>query len=152
MAKLEKPVAIKPNTHGGAREGSGRKPFVPTDAERKQVEALAGVGLPQEQIGALLRDGVCVDVVRDNFAHELKAGKAKASAKIGQTLFNRAIGGETAALIWWTKSQMRWKEVQQHEITGRDGAPIQVATIDVSKISTEALAEIMAARDATDAS
>lgn len=130
MRKLEKPVAIKPSTHGGARAGSGRKPFVATDAERKQVEALAGVGLPHDQIGALLRDGVCVDVVRDNFAHELKAGKAKASAKIGQTLFNRAIGGETAALIWWTKSQMGWKEKRAHELTGADGAPLEFAKIE----------------------
>lgn len=121
MDKLEKPVAIKPSTHGGARAGSGRKPFVATDAERKQVEALAGVGLPHDQIAALLRDGVCVDVVRDNFAHELKAGKAKASAKIGQTLFNRAIGGETAALIWWTKSQMGWKEKRELDVTSSDG-------------------------------
>ena len=130
MRKLEKPVAIKPSTHGGARAGSGRKPFVATDAERKQVEALAGVGLPHDQIAALLRDGVCVDVVRDNFAHELKAGKAKASAKIGQTLFNRAIGGETAALIWWTKSQMGWKEKRAHELTGADGAPLEFAKIE----------------------
>lgn len=128
MAKLEKPPAI--NGHGGARDGAGRKPFEPTAKERQQVEALAGVGLPHDQIGALLRDGVCVDVVRDNFAHELKAGKAKASAKIGQTLFNRAIGGETAALIWWTKSQMGWKEKRAHELTGADGAPLEFAKIE----------------------
>ena len=132
MAKLEKPPAI--NGHGGARDGAGRKPFVATDAERKQVEALAGVGLPHDQIAALLRDGVCVDVVRDNFAHELKAGKAKASAKIGQTLFNRAIGGETAALIWWTKSQMGWKEKRDIDVTSSDGtltpAVIQLMAVD----------------------
>lgn len=136
MTKLEKPIAIKPSTHGGARAGSGRKPFVATDAERKQVEALAGVGLPHDQIGALLRDGVCVDVVRDNFAHELKAGKAKASAKIGQTLFNRAIGGETAALIWWTKSQMGWKEKRELDISNPDGTlkpptAINIVPVDV---------------------
>lgn len=134
MKKLEKPVAIKPSTHGGARAGSGRKPFVATDAERKQVEALAGVGLPHDQIAALLRDGVCVDVVRDNFAKELKAGKAKASAKIGQTLFNRAIGGETAALIWWTKSQMGWKEKREVDLSSSDGtltpAVIQLMPVD----------------------
>lgn len=136
MKKLEKPKAIKSNAHGGAREGSGRKPFVATDAERKQVEALAGVGLPQEQIGALLRDGVCVDVVRDNFSHELKAGKAKASAKVGQTLFNKAIGGETAALIWWTKSQMGWKEKRELDISNPDGTlkpptAINIVPVDV---------------------
>lgn len=128
MAKLEKPPAI--NGHGGARDGAGRKPFEPTAKERQQVEALAGVGLPHDQIGALVRDGVCTDVIRQYFAKELKAGKAKASAKIGQTLFNRAIGGETAALIWWTKSQMGWKEKRAHELTGADGAPLEFAKIE----------------------
>ncbi len=128
MAKLEKPPAI--NGHGGARDGAGRKPFEPTAKERQQVEAMAGVGLPHDQIGALVRDGVCTDVIRQYFAKELKAGKAKASAKIGQTLFNRAIGGETAALIWWTKSQMGWKEKRAHELTGADGAPLEFAKIE----------------------
>ena len=132
MAKLEKPPAI--NGHGGARDGAGRKPFEPTAKERQQVEALAGVGLPHDQIGALVRDGVCTDVIRQYFAKELKAGKAKASAKIGQTLFNRAIGGETAALIWWTKSQMGWKEKRDIDVTSSDGtltpAVIQLMAVD----------------------
>ena len=62
MRKLEKPPAI--NGHGGARDGAGRKPFEPTAKERQQVEAMAGVGLPHDQIGALVRDGVCTDVIR----------------------------------------------------------------------------------------
>ena len=132
MAKLEKPPAI--NGHGGARDGAGRKPFEPTAKERQQVEAMAGVGLPHDQIGALVRDGVCTDVIRQYFAKELKAGKAKASAKIGQTLFNRAIGGETAALIWWTKSQMGWKEKRDIDLTSSDGtmspAVIQLMAVD----------------------
>ena len=134
MKKLEKPPAI--NGHGGARDGAGRKPFEPTAKERQQVEALAGVGLPHDQIGSLVRDGVCTDVIRQYFAKELKAGKAKASAKIGQTLFNRAIGGETAALIWWTKSQMGWKEKRELDISNPDGTlkpptAINIVPVDV---------------------
>ncbi len=129
MDKLEKPPAI--NGHGGARDGAGRKPFEPTAKERQQVEALAGVGLPHDQIGALVRDGVCTDVIRQYFAKELKAGKAKASAKIGQTLFNRAIGGETAALIWWTKSQMGWKEKRELDISNPDGTMRPISRIEL---------------------
>ena len=129
MRKLEKPPAI--NGHGGARDGAGRKPFEPTAKERQQVEAMAGVGLPHDQIGALVRDGVCTDVIRQYFAHELKAGKAKASAKIGQTLFNRAIGGETAALIWWTKSQMGWKEKRELDISNPDGTMRPISRIEL---------------------
>jgi hypothetical protein len=153
--KIEKPVTKKEDgrkKNGGARENAGRKPFEPTESERKQVEALSGYGLPIEQIAVLVRDGIDTDTLRKHFATELVSGKAKANGQVGKTLFQKVMAGDTAAAIWWSKTQMRWKEVQQHEITGKDGAPIQVATIDVSKISTEALAEIMAAKDATDES
>jgi hypothetical protein len=48
--KLERSAVKNQQTHGGAREGAGRKPFKPTDAERKQVEAMSGFGVPIEQI------------------------------------------------------------------------------------------------------
>lgn len=152
MSDLETSQVKKNNGHGGARPGAGQPPFQPTDAERKQVEAMSGFGVPFEQIAALVRHGIDADTLKKAFAKELVAGKAKANSKVGQTLFQKVMEGDTAAAIWWSKSQMRWKEVQAHEITGKDGAPIQVATIDVSKISTSALAEIMAAKDASDPS
>jgi hypothetical protein len=40
------------------------------------------------------------------------------------------MGGDTAAMIWWSKTQMKWKETQAHEITGADGAPIEFAKIE----------------------
>lgn len=141
----------RPNS-GGAREGAGRPAFEPTDHERKQVEAMSGYGLPIEQIAVLVRDGIDTDTLRKRFAQELVSGKAKANSGVGRTLFQKAMSGDTAAMIWWSKTQMRWKEVQAHEITGRDGAPVSVATLDVSRLSTEVLAQIIDARDATDAS
>jgi hypothetical protein len=148
MSKLEKSAIKKTNGHGGARPGAGQPSFKPTDAERKQVEAMSGYGLPIEQIAILIRDGIDADTLRKHFAQELISGKAKANGQVGKTLFQKAIGGDTTAMIWWSKTQMRWKEVQQHEIVGKDGAPIQVSNLDLSKISTEALAEIMAAINA----
>ena len=127
--KLEKPV-LKNSGHGGARLGAGREGFKPTDSERKQVEALSGYGLPIEQIAVLVRDGIHVETLRKHFATELVAGKAKANSGVGRTLFQKAMGGDTAAMIWWSKTQMRWKEVQQHEITGADGAPIEYKKIE----------------------
>jgi hypothetical protein len=48
---------------------------------------------------------------------------------------------------------MGWKEPpRQLEHTGANGAPIAVATLDVSQLGTDVLAQIMAAKDATDAS
>lgn len=130
MAKFEKSVVKKQQTHGGAREGSGRKAFEPTDAERKQVEAMSGCGLPIEQIAVLVRGGIDADTLRKHFATELVAGKAKANSGVGRTLFQKAMGGDTAAMIWWSKTQMRWSETQKHEVTGADGAPIEFAKIE----------------------
>ena len=127
--KTEKENRIK-GKNGGARPGAGRPPFVPTDDERKQVEALSGYGLPQEQIAILIRGGIGLDTLREHFATELVSGKAKANGQVGKTLFQKAMGGDTAAMIWWSKAQMRWAETQKHEHTGTDGAPIEIKRIE----------------------
>jgi hypothetical protein len=125
----EKPALKKRGPNGGARPGAGRPEFEPTDAERKQVEALSGYGLPIEQIAVLVRDGIHVDTLRAHFATELVSGKGKANGQVGKTLFQKAMGGDTAAMIWWSKTQMRWAETQKHEVTGADGAPLEFREI-----------------------
>ena len=127
--KTEKENRIK-GKNGGARPGAGRPPFVPSDDERKQVEALSGYGLPQEQIAILIRGGIGLDTLREHFATELVSGKAKANGQVGKTLFQKAMGGDTAAMIWWSKAQMRWAETQKLEHTGTDGAPIEIKKIE----------------------
>jgi hypothetical protein len=119
----EKPKRKKSPNLGGARPGSGRKPFVPTDADRKQVEALSGYGLPVHQIAALIQGGICVDLLYEHFREEMLSGKAKANSQVAHTLFKKAMAGSETAMIWWTKSQLRWSE--RHEITGADGGPIK---------------------------
>lgn len=43
-----------------------------------------------------------------------------------------------------------WRENKGVEVTGANGGPVLTAAIDASKLSTEALAEIMAAKDAAE--
>lgn len=135
--KTEKSVVKKAGPNGGAREGAGRPVFEPTDAERKQVEAMSGYGLPIEQIAVLVRGGIDTDTLRKHFATELVAGKAKANSGVGRTLFQKAMGGDTAAMIWWSKTQMRWAETQKHELTGADGAPLEFTKIERVIIKNE---------------
>ncbi len=92
---------------------------IPSAENKRLVETSAGLGLPHEQIGALI--GIDDKTLRKHYRTELDVGKAKASAQIAKTLFNKAQGGDTTALIWWTKAQMRWAETQKQEITGADG-------------------------------
>ena len=139
MATRKSTLDEKPTTkkHGGARPGTGgampgagRPEFEPSEAERKQVEAMSGYGLPIDQIAILVRDGIHIDTLRKHFATELVAGKAKANSGVGRTLFQKAMDGDTTAMIWWTKTQMRWAETQKHELTGADGAPLEFAKIE----------------------
>ena len=98
------------------------KEHEPTPQTRQVVESSSGLGLPHEHIGALI--GIDDKTLRKHYRQELDQGKAKASANIAKTLYNKAMGGDTTAMIWWTKAQMRWSETVKQELTGQDGAPL----------------------------
>lgn len=94
----------------------------PTDENKRLVESSSGLGLPHEMIAALV--GIDDKTLRKWYRTELDQGKAKAGGQIAKTLYNKAISGDTTALIWWTKSQLRWSETVKQELTGQDGAPL----------------------------
>jgi hypothetical protein len=96
----------------------GKPAFCPTDEERVLVEKMASCGVPIAQIGAVVRDGIDHETVAKYFKENIVKGKAIANAKVGEALYQKAISGDVSAAIWWTKTQMRWSEVKQHEILG----------------------------------
>jgi len=129
----------------------GRRAKELTADQKAQVEALAAY-LSQDQIADYLGIGRTTFqsmIERDpEISERYKRGKAKAVGLVAQGLLQKARAGDTTSAIFYLKTQAGWRETQKIEHTGADGAPIQVETLDVSKLSTETLAEIMAARDA----
>jgi len=101
-----------------------QKAHKPTDESRRMVESTSGLGLPHEQIAILV--GIDDKTLRKYYRHELDMGKAKANGQIAKTLFSKATGGDTTALIWWTKTQMRWAETVKQEITGAEGQDLVI--------------------------
>lgn len=94
-----------------------QKPHVPTEEIKRQVEQASGLGLPHDQIASLI--GISDETLRKYYGLELAVGKAKASAQVAKTLFNKAVvQGDVTAMIWWTKAQMRWAETQRQETIG----------------------------------
>ena len=98
------------------------KPHRPTEKQRQQAQSASGLGLPHDQIAALI--GISAPTLRIHYEVELATGKAQASAAVAKSLFNKAtVGQDTTAMIWWTKAQMRWAETQRHENSGPEGGP-----------------------------
>lgn len=101
---------------------AGRKAHQPTEKTIKQVETLAGYGLPMEQIGSVI--DVSVSTLQKYYREPLDRGVAKANALVAESLFKQATGGNTTALIFWAKTRMGWREVQRHEVGVGEGEPM----------------------------
>ena len=101
----------------------------PDAFHRRQVEALAGYGIPEVDISGMI--GIDPKTLRKHYRHELDHGHTKANAKVAENLYRKATGeGREAvtAAIFWLKARARWKEVSVNEHSGLDGGPIEQVT------------------------
>ena len=98
-------------------------PHEPTDKTRGQVQQASGLGLPHDQIAALI--GISDVTLRKWYPTELALGKATACANMAKTLYNKALTGDTTAMIWWTKAQMGWGERNTTVLSNPDGSPVE---------------------------
>ena len=83
----------------------------PDDVQRRQVEALAGYGVPEAEIAGLV--GIDAKTLRKHYRHELDHGHTKANAKVAENLYRKATGEgreSVTAAIFWLKTRARWKE------------------------------------------
>ena len=98
----------------------------PDTIQRRQVEAMAGFGVPETEIAAMV--GINPKTLRKYYRQELDLGHTKANVKVAENLFRKATGeGREAvtAAIFWLKARARWKEVSIHEHGGVAGQPLE---------------------------
>ena len=107
----------------------GRPPRQFTAEERNQAEVLSGIGLPHRQIAVLI--GCDEKTLRKHLGQELTRGDAKATAKIAQCLFSKAMSGDTASMIFWMKVRAGWSErvIQQHVGDGENPLCLKVSFV-----------------------
>ena len=101
------------------------KKYEPTDENKKLVKTLAAVGITFEDIATKLE--ISSDTLVKYYKKELDDGRIDANASIGQTLFQQAKNGNTAAAIFWLKTRAQWKETNALEVSGADGGVVRVA-------------------------
>jgi hypothetical protein len=141
-----------------------RRPFAPTDDHRRQVEALAAYGVPQDEICRLVvnpASGRPIDIktLHRHFRDELDTGMTKANARVAESLFRQAVGSPAqvdangnviraeqqpvvSAGIFWLKARAGWSERTRHELSGPDGGPIQ--SMDLTKLDDDELSRLEA--------
>ena len=107
---------------------AGRKPFSPTDEQRRLVHAMAGYGVPHDDIAVVVR--CSPPTLRKRFRRELDVATIEANARVAQTLYQQATTpGNIAATIFWLKARAGWREKQIMEVTGADGAAMPVLNV-----------------------
>lgn len=115
--------------------------FEPSQEQRRLARAMAGLGLPEEQIALLLE--VDPKTLRKHFRDDLDRGMAEANVKIAQSLFNMATtGNNVAAAIFWMKARAGWRE--KHDITVSTGPLREIPDDELERMLTvlqDAIAE-----------
>jgi hypothetical protein len=94
----------------------GRRSHKPDPASRRQVEAMAGYGVPEVDIACVL--DLDPKTLRKHYRSELDKGHIKATTKVAENLYRKATGeGREAvtAAIFWLKTRAGWKETLVQE-------------------------------------
>jgi Asp-tRNA(Asn)/Glu-tRNA(Gln) amidotransferase A subunit family amidase len=101
----------------------GRPAHKVTKEYQDTAKRLSALGVTHEDIALRLK--ISADTLTKYYQIELDEGRIDANSAIAGTLFQQAKNGNTAAAIFWLKTRAKWKEVSSHEITGKDGGPIE---------------------------
>jgi len=94
----------------------GRPAFQPTSEQRQNVEIMAGLGIPEEEICLVVRDRrdkpICRSTLRRHFAKELQTGATKLKAKVGHFMI---------AIIFGTRPPDGLTPIEDERVRGRLG-------------------------------
>lgn len=118
--------------------GKSTKPKGYSTEQAKTVMAMAQYGVPLDDIAAVI--GMCDDTMLKIYKNEIAKGRAAANAKIGKRLFEKAMDGDTTALIFWAKCRMRWKSEDKKAEMEESVVPPPVINVQIvdGRISSNA--------------
>jgi len=97
MPAKRKPSKPSPKSALKPKRSAGRPDFVPTEADRRTVQALAVYAIPQDEmclhvINPQTGKPICINVLKKWFEHELAMGKAQGRSRVMAATFRNALG------------------------------------------------------------
>src|ERR1700730_10040637 len=128
----------------------GRPAFAPTEEQRRNVEIMSGLGIPQEDICLMVRDKngqpISIPTLEKHFRKELDQGAIKINARVGNFMIANILGmpvpegvtpitnknARAAFAQLFARARMGWKETAVNEHANADGKPFvfQVSKTD----------------------
>ena len=108
------------------------KKHVPTPEKRTTVQRMAAVGMHQKAI-ALAID-VAENTLRKYYRDDIDLAYAKANTTVSEALYEKAINGDTGAMIWWEKTRQGRTDRMQTTVEAGDQLTTLLAEIGQSKL------------------
>jgi hypothetical protein len=81
--------------------------YTPNPDHRRLVESTSGIGLPYNEIAALIN--VDEETLFEHYRREIEIGQAKANGQIAKAIYNKALDGDSASLKIWSDNQTKLK-------------------------------------------
>lgn len=126
----------------------------PTPETTAVAEALSRYGIKQAEIAQYI--GIAEKTLRLYYGEVMEKARLEAHKTVADFIYNSASGKAMIendakhadclkAAFFYAKTQMGWRETNNLDLTSSDGS-MTPQGIDVSKLSNQALAELMNAR------
>lgn len=107
----------------------------------EQAEKLCLLGATDDDLADFF--GVVVKTIgrwkhaQPDFVAALRRGKTDADIKVAQSLYDKAMSGDTTACIFWLKNRRtgHWRDKREHDVQGK--MTLQIVTFDEATTQDE---------------
>jgi len=89
----------------------------PTFEDREIVGRMYAMGITKKQIAATTCGGISVGSLDKHFKYELETSVQQANFAVAESLYKKAVGGDTNSMLFWLKTRAGWKETSVLETT-----------------------------------
>ncbi len=89
-----------------------RPKFKATQAMRERVRSYAAIGLKHDDISKII--GCSAKTLRLHFRNELDRAAIEANANVAGKLYQTAMTGNVAAMMFWLRARAGWKDSTTH--------------------------------------